>query len=357
MPAPLGLSQVGKEPIFVYFSPLCQYQNHFDRCRGIKLLKKILIILFLLTCETAWSTEQVSPQFTSWLMELRTEALEQGIGLGTLDAALTGITPISRVLELDSKQPEFTLTFAQYLKKVISKRRIQRGKDRIWKHRVLLRRAAKEYGVQARFLVALWGIETSYGRLTGGFPVIAALATLAYDGRRSAFFRKELFNALKIIDQGHISAEAMTGSWAGAMGQCQFMPSSFLQYAVDADGDGKKNIWLSLEDVISSIAKYLSQSGWDDKRTWGRKVRLPAKLDPQLIGLDTRKTLEEWQKLGLRRENGRNLPRVDIEASLLQPDGPGTDAFLVYENFHILLKWNRSHSFALSVGHLSNRLR
>lgn len=323
----------------------------------VNYLKILVIIGILLISEGVLAQQPSHPDFASWLVGLRAEALDQGISSKTFDSAFADVVPLERVLELDRKQPEFTLTFSQYLGKVISRQRIQRGRDRIWEQRQLLQRIARQYGVQPRFIVALWGIETSYGKLTGGFSVINALATLAYDGRRSEFFRQELLNALKILEQGHTTVERMSGSWAGAMGQCQFMPSSFVQYAVDANNDGRSDIWNSIEDVLSSIANYLSQSGWNDKITWGRKVRLPAGFDSSLIGLETRKYLSDWQALGLRRDNGNDLPKVHIEASVLQPDGPGTDAFLVYDNFNILLKWNRSHSFALSVGHLSDMLK
>jgi len=176
----------------------------------------------------------------------------------------------------------------------------------------LLEEVAQKYGVQARFIVAFWGIETDFGRITGGFPLVPALATLAYDGRRSAYFRKELLNALEILDGGHIAPKDMVGSWAGAMGQCQFMPSSFLNFAVDGDGDGRKDIWTNRKDVFASAANYLSRSGWKGDQTWGRQVRLPDGFDAKLADLDVRKTLAEWQGLGVRRLDGSDLPVRDL---------------------------------------------
>ena len=218
-----------------------------------------------------------------------------------------------------------------------------------------LGRVERRYGVQRRYIVALWGIETRYGKHTGELPVIASLATLAYDQRRGAYFRKELLEALRILDAGHISLQRMRGSWAGAMGQCQFMPSAFRRFAVDADGDGRIDIWNSVPDVLASIANYLAHTGWQDDQIWGRPVRLPKRFDPVRAGLETRLPLSRWQALGVRRHNGRHLPRRQIKASLLLPDDSGP-AYLVYANFRGLLAWNRANAFAVAVGTLAERI-
>lgn len=294
--------------------------------------------------------------FPEWLEQFRAEASARGISPATLEEALADIEPIPRVIELDRRQPEFTLTFRQYLSQVGSDDRIAKGRNRLAEHRALLNAVSARYGVPTQVIVALWGIETDFGRLTGGFKVIPALATLAHDGRRSAYFRKELFNALTIVDQGHIRAADMMGSWAGAMGQSQFMPSSFLRAAVDGDGDGRKDIWTTQADVFASAANLLRSNGWVPGRIWGRPVRLPASFDPALVGHDTRKSLAEWQRIGVRRSDGRNLPQVDIAGSIIMPDGAGGPAFIVYENFRAILKWNRSDYFALTVGYLSDRI-
>jgi membrane-bound lytic murein transglycosylase B len=294
--------------------------------------------------------------FAQWLEDLRLEARAKGIGEATLDQVLSGIKLIPRVIELDRRQPEFTLTFRQYMDRVASAARVRKGRRKLRENRPLLEEVARKYGVQPRFIVAFWGIETDFGRLTGGFPVISALATLAYDGRRSAYFRKELLNAIKIIDDGHIKAADMTGSWAGAMGQSQFMPSSFLSYAVDYDGDGRKNIWTSRKDVFASTANYLARVGWKGDQTWGRAVRLPAAFDSALAGLKIRKRLSQWQKLGVRRADGSALPKRDLMASLIFAEGPGSQAFLVYGNYRAILKWNRSTFYALAVGSLADRM-
>ncbi len=329
------------------------------------LLPVLNIMIFMVFMNFAGADEsaadadalETQKRFTAWLAGARQEALDQGISQATVDGVFLDINFIPKVIDFDRKQPEFSLTFAQYLEKVISKGRIKRGQKRISKHNGDLTKITGQYQVPARFIVALWGIETDYGNLTGGFPVVGALATLAFEGRRAAFFRTELFHALRILDAGHIDAEFMTGSWAGAMGQCQFMPSSFQRFAVDEDNDGHKDIWRSTEDVMASIANYLHESGWNNKYTWGREVRLPKKFDATLIGLDTRKYLQDWHNLGVRNTDRSRLPQTHLQAALLQPDGPGTPAYLVYDNFDVILKWNRSHSFALAVGHLADSLR
>ncbi len=292
--------------------------------------------------------------FDAWLDGLRQDALQQGIGSATLDAALTGLAPIGRVIELDRRQPEGQFTFQEYNHRVLSATRIERGRRLYREHQTLLERVAADYGVQARMIVALWGVESTYGSFHGDFPVIGALATLAYDGRRAGFFRGELIQALKIVDHGDVTAAGMTGSWAGAMGQNQFMPSSYQAYAVDYDHDGRRDIWTSLPDVFASIANYLAKAGWNDRRTWGRKVSLPASVDGELASLQIRKPLPQWQALGVRQADGSDLPRVALSASLLRTDGGQGPAYLVYDNFRALMAWNRSTYFALTVGELAD---
>ena len=310
--------------------------------------------------------------FEQWLAGVREEGLRLGISAATLDSALAGLTPIERVIQLDRRQPEFVQTFRAYIDARVSSWRVNTGRERLRQHGDLLQQIGAKYGVQPRFVVALWGIETSYGRATGSFSVVQALATLAFDGRRSDYFRRELFNAMKIIDAGHISAAAMKGSWAGAMGQNQFMPSSFLSYAVDEDGDGRRDIWGTTADVFASSANYLKRSGWRDDQTWGREVRLPdgfaARL-PELMPktpprgcrdlrkLSSEKYLGEWSKLGVRAADGGPLPNRALKASLALPEGPEGPAFLVYANFRATMRWNCSVFFAAAVGMLADRLR
>lgn len=294
--------------------------------------------------------------FSSWLQDLREEALSIGIKSSLVSAAFTDIKTIPRVIELDRRQPEFTLTFKQYMERVVPRSRVLKGRRKLLQNRKLLEEVGRKFGVQPRFIVAFWGIETDFGRLTGGFPVIPALTTLAYDGRRSKYFRKELLNALRIVNDGHIELDKMTGSWAGAMGQCQFMPSSFLSFAVDHDNDGRKNIWTSKEDVFGSAANYLARSGWKGDQTWGRPVLLPKGFNEKLASLKVRKRIREWKKLGVRRINGDDLPKRNLEASIVFTEGPGSSAYLVYNNYRTILKWNRSTFFAVAVGTLAERI-
>jgi membrane-bound lytic murein transglycosylase B len=321
-----------------------------------RLRRQILLSLFTISL-ISLSPQAKAVDFNTWLTEFSAEATAKGISAVTIKNALAGIRPIPRVIELDRRQPEFTLTFSDYMKRVVTATRIKKAQALYDKHQELLDRVSKGYRVQPRFIIALWGIETDFGRLTGGFDVIPALATLAHDGRRSTFFRAQLLNALMVVDQGHIAADKMKGSWAGAMGQVQFMPSSFLNFAVDFDGDGRKNLWTSKEDVFGSAANYLAKSGWNGSETWGRKVKLPTTFDEGLINYKKiKKPLREWDRLGVLREDGTRLPSVDIKASLIRPKEGQGPSFVIYGNYRAILKWNRSHYFALAVGHLADAI-
>ncbi len=328
-------------------------QNHMPRqtrCR-----RAAAALCFACALGLADGSSAAEP-FEDWLEALKTEALASGISAPTLERAFADVRPIPRVIELDRRQPEFTLTFEEYLERVVPPLRVEKGRTRLAEYGDLLARVGAAYGVQPRFIVALWGIETDFGRITGGFNVIGALATLAYDGRRSAFFRTELLNALMILEQGHITAERMVGSWAGAMGQSQFMPSSFLSRAVDFDGDGRRDIWDTKADVFASAANYLKRAGWRDDQTWGRKVRLPAKLDRSVAEQKTVLRLSEWQARGVRRVDGGDLPSRDLRARLVLPGGDDGPAYLVYGNYEAILRWNRSNYFAVAVGSLADRI-
>lgn len=310
-----------------------------------------LCIFFIALGQSAFAGQG----FDQWLNNFKQEAIQKGISQETLDSALGDIKPIQRVIELDRKQPEGTMTFAEYKRKVISQSRIDKGRALLKQHRTELDRAAKKYGVPPQYIVALWGIETSYGENTGGFSVIAALATLAYDGRRSAFFRSELLDALKIIDDGHITPETMRGSWAGAMGQNQFMPSSFHRFAVDGNGDGKRDIWASLPDVFASTANYLGTSGWKNSEKWGESVELTQEIPESITGIKNKKTLQQWKNMGIRLSGGRALPNAPgIKAALVRPDGAAGKAYLVYDNYGVIMTWNKSVYFATSVGLLAD---
>ena len=319
----------------------------------MKIRLSIFVFLMLLS-GPALATEA---GFRDWLKQVQVDAVAKGLAPSTVTTALGEVQFVPRAIELDRKQPEGTSTFAQYVSRVLPQSRVDRGRQYLIQYRELLADIEETYGVPAEVIVALWGMESSYGTNTGGFAVVDVLATLAYEGRRAEFFRGELLNALQILDEEHITLESMTGSWAGAMGQCQFMPSSFLRFAVDANGDGKRDIWSTRADVFASAANYLSQSGWKRGHTWGREVRVPKTVDATLVGLSVQKPLSEWAQLGVVRSNGQPLPTVDIAASLVMPDGLGGRAFLVYDNYRVIMKWNRSTYFATAVGLLSDRLR
>ena len=297
---------------------------------------------------------EASVPFDRWLAEFRSEALRSGISPATVRAALTGIAPIPRVIELDRRQPERRLTWAEYRDRVVAEPRIGNGRRAFADNRRLLGAVEDRFGVAGRTVTAIWGIETNYGANTGGFPVIQALATLAHDGRRSAFFRAELISALRILDQGHIALERMTGSWAGAMGQPQFMPGSFLAYAVDFDGDGRRDIWDSREDALGSIGNYLARANWRAGEPWGVEVHLPAGFDAGLADGRTMRPLSAWAALGVRRADGRPLALSELPAAIAAPDGAGGQAFAIHRNALAIRRYNNSTYYVLAVGLLSD---
>ncbi len=319
-------------------------------------VRALRLLLILSTLILSSSTFAAAQSFNDWLAAFKVEAAAKGISQSTISSAFQDVQPIDRVLELDRRQPEHFRTFWQYLNGAISDKRIHRAQELAAQHRDLLAEVQRRYGVQPRFLLAFWALESNFGDHTGGFNVIAALATLAHDTRRSAFFREQLLQALKILDGGHIAAGAMTGSWAGAMGQLQFIPSTFTGFAVDADGDGRRDIWQSLPDIFASAANYLASEGWNGRQTWGREVHLPADFNWELAGLAEKKKLREWQAIGVRRFGGGNLPAEDMEASVIVPSGHKGPAFLVYRNFRTTLIWNRSILYAVAIGHLADRI-
>jgi membrane-bound lytic murein transglycosylase B len=313
------------------------------------------VFVFFLSITCSFSVFAQEQPFQDWLAELRGEARALGIGDSTL-AALDTLQPAARVLELDKSQPEFVQTFTRYTSLRITPGQIRRGQNLLLEHGPLLNAVRGKYGVQPQYLVSFWALESNYGSATGGFSVLQALATLAYDPRRAGFFRNELLTALKIIDGGHISAKAMSGSWAGAMGQLQFMPSTFDRYAIDGDSDGKIDIWNSLPDIFASAANFLSQSGWRGDERWGREVILPDDFDFSMSGTGTRKSVNEWRDLGVMQVSGMVLPIADMQGSIVLPAGANGPVFLVYSNYRTTMVWNRSTFYALSVGHLADRL-
>jgi membrane-bound lytic murein transglycosylase B len=301
--------------------------------------------------------------FENWLAQFKEEAAASGIDRAVVEEALAGLQPIDKVLELDRRQPEFTLSFADYMTRVVSKSRVQNGRQLLRRHGKPLGSVAEREGVPAPVILAMWGIESDYGRAIGDFPVLAALATLAYDGRRSQYFRGELLKALAMVAQG-VPPRHMRGSWAGAMGQCQFMPSTYLTYAKAAEGEGPADIWSKKEDVWSSTAHYLAGLSWQKEQKWGMAVKLPRHgVAAALYGLEQGRPLRDWMRLGLRRPDGKALSGPpEQNFALIRVDG-GKDgrggsgpAYLVGDNFRALLHWNRSFFFAVAAGTLADRI-
>ncbi|NQV83807.1 MAG: lytic murein transglycosylase [Rhodospirillales bacterium] len=313
-----------------------------------------ILILLAITPRPLSAAETEVP-FSQWLEGVRQEAKAKGISGNFLKTALAGVQPIKRVVELDRRQPEFTLTFWRYLNNAINDKRISQGKEMLARHKDLLQKTAERYGVQPRFIAAFWGLETNYGRTTGVFPVLSATATLAHDGRRSRFFRSQLLAALTIMSRGDVD-HRVKGSWAGAMGNFQFIPTTYKDFAVDADGDGKRDMWNSFPDMFASAANYLSRSGWQKGWTWGREIRLPEGFKVDLTGLNVRKSISRWRALGIKQMDGKPLPDVQTEASIVLPAGYNGPAFLVYKNYRTILTWNRSILYAIAIGHLADRL-
>jgi membrane-bound lytic murein transglycosylase B len=306
------------------------------------------------------------PSFEEWLSAVRTEALSLGIRAETLDQALTGLEPVPTVIQRDRTQAEIVQTLDGYLRQRLSKKVVRTAQSMRTAHAAVLKQVSEKYGVPPGILIAVWGIESNFGRFSGVRPTIATLATLAYDPRRSAMFRAELFDALRILDSGDVEPAALKGSWAGALGQPQFMPSSFLLYAQDFDGDGRRDIWRSTPDVFASIANYLAAHGWQKGQAWGREVTIPASLITRLPEVAPMQTsgclarrqmtvplaLAQWNKLGVRTAAGRPLPSADVQASLIT----GVKRhFLVYPNYQAILEYNCVNAYGLSVGLLGDR--
>jgi len=266
------------------------------------------------------------------------------------------VTPDPRVIELDSRQPEFTLTLGRYLGNAINAERITKGQQMLARHRGLLDPIERDYGVQATYLVAFWGLESGYGSFTGDFAVIRSLATLACQTKRAAFFSNELVQALKILARNHMTVAQMKGSWAGAMGNTQFMPSTYVNYAVDRDGDGRADLWTSLPDVFASSANFLSKSGWKRGQPSHDEVALPAGFDYARTDLSSERTTREWHALGVRLADGRPIGDFGERAAIALPAGHRGPAFLLWPNYKVILIWNRSQLYAISVGLLAQQI-
>lgn len=294
--------------------------------------------------------------YATFVAGIRADAIRQGIDAGIVQRALNLSVPNPQVVRLDRAQPEFHLTWTQYRQRVITARKIADGRAAVMAQRALLDQALTRYNVAQAAIAGIWGLESGYGAHMGTFGVIDALCTLAYDGRRAKFFHDELMKALHILGMGDIAPEQMIGSYAGAMGQPQFMPSAYLRYAVDMDGDGRRDIWHSTADVFGSIASYLSQSGWVSDEPWGQQVTVPDTLPQAMLGRTQTRTLQEWMDAGVRQADGSMFPRTDMRGAVLRPDGVGGESFMVYRNFNAIRRYNPSDFYALAVGLLGNEI-
>jgi peptidoglycan lytic transglycosylase B len=319
--------------------------------------------------QTVQIQEEPRLSFDEWLAGVRAEALERGIRAEVLDEALANVeAPVPVVIERDRSQAELVQPLETYISRRLTASIVTTAREMYAKHKNLLERISDRYGITPAMLVAVWGAESNFGRFSGTYQTVPALTTLAYDPRRATLFRKELFDALEILNRGDAHLSQMRGSWAGAMGQPQFMPSSFLQYAEDFDGDGVRDIWESSADVFASIANYLKGYGWNASQRWGREVKVSSEASERIAAdVATRTTgtcrathemngplpLEEWQRLGVRTLEGGALPKADFQASLVSGS---TRHFLVYDNYDVLLSYNCAHAYALSVGLLSDRV-
>jgi len=299
-------------------------------------------------------TAHAAGGFQNFVAGIYAEAAGAGIRRDVLDAAFAGVTPNQAVIDKDRKQAEFSMTWTQYRALVINDKRIADGRAAVAQNRALFSQVENHFHVAPSVIAGIWGLESSFGVQTGNYKVIEALATLAWEGRRAAFFRGELMAALRILNNGDITPARMTGSYAGAMGQPQFMPSSYLRLAVDFDGDGRRDIWSSKADVLGSIANYLARSGWRAGETWGQPVRVP----PGTVvgGRDIRRPLSEWARQGIVPSGGKWAAPDDAPAAVLAPDGAGGETFLVFNNFTAIRRYNPSDFYAIAVGTIGDRV-
>lgn len=335
-----------------------------------KLAFKKLAILLCSACISTSALANTKAQFNEYVNNLKLEAKQKGYDEKLINDAFQKVEFKEKVISADKSQPEVKETLETYLPKRVPQWKIDRARKLYKENQQLLEQVAKEFGVQARFIVALWGLESNFGKIQGGHNVIESVVTLAFDGRRETMYKKQLWAALDILKAGHITLDKFKGSWAGAMGQTQFMPTSFNAYAIDYDNDGRKDIWTTEADAFASIANYLKQAGWDDNLTWGRQIQLPDNFDNTNIlkrgtrtrsqwleyWRDSQRSLADWQALGVRKMDNADLPNVDVTAAMVMPDDINGRMYLAYDNYKALMHWNRSYYFATSVGYLSDRI-
>lgn len=316
----------------------------------------VIVTTVLMSFLSSAFAQNTDVTFKSCLAALGERAQNEGVDVEVVTSVLKDTRRLERVIKLDRSQPEFTNTFANYYLRRVTTKRVEQGRALYEKHRDLLNRVQLEYGVPAHYLLSFWGLETNYGSYFGSIRTTDALATLACDSRRASFFSDEFIAALKIVAAGDIELDRMRGSWAGAVGHVQFLPSVFLKYAVDGDGDGRRDLWGSVPDALASAANFLRGINWQRDLRWGREIRLPQNFDYSLAGRDQKRPLTEWVGLGVTDAYGGALPQLDIKAGVLVPAGHRGPVFLVYDNFEVIMRWNRSENYAISVGRLADRI-
>lgn len=318
--------------------------------------KRLLAGLVLLVCASLVSANPVHDEFEQCKVRLKATAKAEGIDGQTVDAVMDAVQYSARVIELDQRQPEFTRSFGNYYLLRVTASRVALGRALLSTHHDLLQQVQKKTGVPPHYLVAFWGLETNFGGNFGSMAVPDSLTTLACDPRRSEFFTAELMAALRLVESGDIGAQQMQGSWAGAMGHVQFMPSAYLRYAVDGDGDGRRDLWGSIPDAMYSAGNFLKALGWQTGIRWGREVDLPLNFDYALANTGEALPLTYWRELGIKDVFGRPLADADIATRLLVPSGHRGPAFVTYPNFNVIMGWNHSEYYALSVGRLADRI-
>lgn len=332
-----------------------------DRTRHTFTLTAVITLVSIFTSlshasELSAEIEKQRNNFQSCLVQKAEYALSQGVAKERVASEFANLNFVPRVIELDRRQPEFISTFPNYFSKRVNQWRIERGREKYAEYRAFLNELTQKYGIPGHYLISFWGLETNYGGYKGKMSTLDSLATLACDQRRSKFFTKELILALKLMDREGLDKSTMTGSWAGAMGHTQFMPSSYTNYAIDGDGDGRADLWGSEKDALTSAANFLHRLGWKPGLRWGREVKLPQNFDYSLANTG-KKSLSEWQALGVTRTDDAPLGSLDLKAKLVVPSGHQGPAFLAYENFNVIKRWNNSEFYAIAVGRLATRIK
>ena len=339
---------------------LASFKSSFLSDRSPKKAKSytsfIRTSLALLIASASINSAYANEQFASCTAVLADKAKQEGVSQQTIDDVFPRLVHQDRVIELDRSQPEFVQTFPGYFSKRVTDWRTQKGKEMYAKHEALLHKLSDKYGVPPHYLLAFWGLETNFGSYKGKMPVLDSLATLACDKRRSKYFTQEFLVAVKLMEREKLQKEDMIGSWAGAMGHTQFMPSAYTHYAIDGDGDGQINLWASEEDALSSAANFLASLGWERSFRWGREVQLPENFDYQESGYKNRKSLSEWNAQGVKKADGSALGENDTTAYVIVPAGHNGPAFIAYKNFRVIMRWNNSEFYAIAVGVLADRI-